>query len=648
MQNSISPTRFSGSLLGCALGQAVGASLGIQRHGSSAFASVTGFNPLPPAMPSIEEIDYQILWADVVSKGGRPGSGALLCAAYKQNPLTGEDASAFALYNMRRGLTSPASGSCENPYFESFAPAGRSPIWACLSPGDSAEAARLAGIAAMVDHGGEAVFAAMFSAACLSAAFVAPSVPKSIGTAMKMIPFDSATANCVRAAITAVQSGLAGEEAKLRIDNAAGTCDTGYGPLNVGYFVLSLLLGNGDFGQTILAAASFGGATRQTAGLAGAFVGILRGDEAISDEWRAVIGDKLTSGWSKPSFKLPKTAGDWAKLMEALAMRLPRDGAPTVVAEPPAPPIAEPVEGAADPEPAPPAPDPLAALQDNSLCQPFWSLTPYSQVLEQANLRVTFESLDPPFVRPGRSNRLRVLVENIGKKELGVEPAITGPEGWALAARPQSAKLWPGATYEFAAVVQCPPDANPGDASLLNLKLGTNEFNAALLKRRGWVSVGPFRNDEGMGYEKYHKPEDVYRRDEVFMLRSGIPGKWTPVYFDGPWMPIEDAFNSSAGVIYYRTILESGEARKVRIVAATDHALIIWVNRQKMLWYREPSVAFPRPRRPYVVEGTLVAGANELMLKVVRGNEPIRGLWFYVLGEDGQIPEDIRFDETKA
>lgn len=502
----------------------------------------------------------------------------------------------------------------------------------------------MAGMAASVDHCGEAIWAAMFVAACTSAAFCSPSAPKLIGVGLKMIPFDSLCANCVRAAVSAVQAGASPSEAKARIEAAAGTADFAYAPTNVGSLVYALLGGGGDFGKCICLAASLGGAARGVCAATGAILGVL--GAPISQEWSAPIAEGLVSGGQDAAFPVPTTFAEWADRLASL--RIADESVHVVDTLPEAPAPAEPVAEGEEPPPPPPPHDPVELMGDNSACAALWTQSPTAQIVESKGLRVVFEFQEPPYVRPGHSNRLRIGIQNTSEKDLSVEPRLSAPDGWSVAFRPQPALLRPGTTYDLAAVVQCPLGLLPQDVNRLVLTCGECQASVVLLRRRGWLTVGPFRNDEGTGFEKSHRPEDVWSRDEVFMLRSNVPGKWKEVAFDGPWMPIGPDFNDMAGVVYYRTMLYSETPRTVRLVAATDDGVIVWVNRKKLFWYHDHHFAIPRAQKPYVAEVELHGGNNELMLKVVRCLQPIRGLWFYVLGEDGLIPQDLRFDATTA
>jgi ADP-ribosylglycohydrolase len=653
---------------------AVGGLLGGQRPPGSPYEQLSRYSPQPPAMRALPELDLQFMWADVLARSGRPNSPHALGAAYKRSPRTYEDAAAFAHNNLQRGFVPPSSGAAGNPLCESFAPAARTQIWACVSPGDPAEAARLAAHASVVDHGGEAVFAAMFIAACQASAFVVASIPKIIAIGLKMIPFDCKVANCVRAAVNAFQSDGTGDQARTRIERAAGPCDYAYAPLNAGFFVYALLAGGREFGGTIAAAASMGGSAREVTGAAGSLIGVLEGADAISDEWRMPVGDTLIHGWDSPRFEVPESFSAWSRTVEGLARRLEREDAPSRFGEePPGETLAGEGVGEAQPEggtegqegdaETPPegeqpeetggeevgaAADPYEPLYENARCEPCWSLAPHSQIFEEGEFRVTFQWQEPPFVGAVRSNRLRVLIENLGTEDVAIEPTIAAPKDWVIAFRTEPALLRPGSVYEQCAVIRCPTDVRAEQTSRVVLSFAGHEVSGVLLRPRGWLTVGPFRNDEGTGFDKHHKAEDIYDREHVFTTRSGLIAQWHPVYFEGPEMPVEGAFMAGPGVQYYRTILTSDQERKVRLVAATDDGVVVWVNRRRLLWYHHHHTAQPRARHPYAVQADVVAGDNELLLKVVRCKEPIRGLWFYVLAEDSSIPTDMVFDEARA
>ncbi|GMV35551.1 MAG: hypothetical protein AMXMBFR61_00590 [Fimbriimonadales bacterium] len=641
----------SKSRLGFLYGAAAGGTLGAQRAGGGAYLPVRGFNPIPPAMRPLPALDLQLTWLSLLADHGRPNSPHPFCTRYRDTANTRASAGAFAYRNLEMGLTAPASGFVGNALAQGFGAAASGAMFGCLCPGDPAETARLAGLAATVDHAREGVLCAMFVAAACSTLFATKRLSEAVGIALKMVPAESNTAACVRAGVNAaLEAPAAPAEARKRIQQAAREPSHAFGPLNVGFFVYSLLAGRGSFGESVCLAASLGGDSAPLGVAVGGAMGILVGADGISDEWKGPLGDRLlsTADIRRPEDAVPFEA--LAQRMGEVAERIAREGAPATVGEVPAlAPAPTPEAEVTGDETAPQSepPDPLLPMKDSALCRPLWSLNPNSQIVECCGLRVTFDFQEPPVVYPGRSNKARITVENLGDRDVSAEPSVTAPNDWTLACRPQPALLRPGSAYEFCVVAQS-PSGHPPERGRLALRIGDCSFEAALLRPNGWMVVGPFPNPEGTAFDKHYRAEDVYGRDEVFMLRSNLPGKWQPRWVEGPWVPLAEDFGDSPGVVYLRTIVVSAEARPVRIIAATDDGLVLWVNREKKLWYHDHHEAVPLPKPPYITSAELRRGDNELMLKVLRCLHPCRGVWVYLVDDRGSAPADLVFDETRA
>lgn len=648
----IPSSEAASSRLGFLIGSAAGGTLAGQRTGDSrGYVPVRGFNPIPPAMRPLAPLDLQLVWLSVLAGRGRPNSPHPFCTEYRATSATRASATVFAHRNLEMGLTAPASGSVGNALAEGFGAAASGALFGCLCPGDPAESARLAGLAATVDHAREGVLSAMFVAAACSVLFATKRLSDAMGIALKMIPAESNTAACARAGINAaLEAPAAPAEARKRIQAASKQPWHVFGPLNMGLFVYSLLAGNGSFGASVCLAASLGADSVALGVAVGGAMGILVGYDGIGEEWRRPLGDRLITA---TKVRVPGEAPTFEAVAEqlgAVATQIAREGAPAIVGEAPAEETsnlaaAESTADESSPEPEPA--DPLALMKESTLCRGLWSLNPNAQVVECCGLRVTFDFQEPPLVYPGRSNKARITVENLGDRDISAEPSVSAPDDWTLACRPQPALLRPGSAYEFCVVAQSPPGHSP-HAGQLSVRIGDCSFDAALLRPNGWMVVGPFPNPEGTGFDKHYRAEDVYGREEVFMLRSNLPGKWQPRWVEGPWIPLDDDFGDSPGVVYLRTVVVSGEARQVRVVAATDDGLVLWVNREKKLWYHDHHEAMPSAQPPYVASAELRRGENELMLKVLRCLHPCRGVWVYFLDDGGRMPADLAFDETRA
>jgi ADP-ribosylglycohydrolase len=199
---------------------------------------------------------------------------------------------------MKRGLFPCLSGDYENPWKDSNGAWIRTEIWACLAPGCPEIAARYAMEDAVVDHGaGEGTYAAVFVAAMQSAAFVIPDLRRAIAIGLDLIPEDCRTAMTVRTVLECYDTGVSPVDCRNRV--LAMNADIGDGwfqaPSNVGYSVLGMIYGEGDFKKSMLLAINCGDDTDCTAATLGATMGILGGRAALPDDWCEYLGDGIVT-----------------------------------------------------------------------------------------------------------------------------------------------------------------------------------------------------------------------------------------------------------------------------------------------------------------------------------------------------------------
>ena len=79
-------------------------------------------------------------------------------------------------------------------------------------------------------------------------------------------------------------------------------------PANVGYVILGLLYGVGDFKKSLLTAVNCGDDTDCTAATIGSLLGILKGTEGLPNDWCEHVGDKIVTVSIEGSYTfIPKT-----------------------------------------------------------------------------------------------------------------------------------------------------------------------------------------------------------------------------------------------------------------------------------------------------------------------------------------------------
>ena len=204
-----------------------------------------------------------------------------------------------AYLNLFNGIPAPRSGSiAQNGKTMAEQIGGQIFIdaWGLVAPGDPDLAARLAGRAASVTHGGNGVYGGIFVAVCISYAFVEKDIPSIIKKGLSYLPPDCEYARAVRA----VMDFHAGHPEDWRAcyrfikdnfgyDRYPGNCHI---IPNISVMILGLLYGDGDFSKTLCITDMCGWDTDCNVGNVATIIGVRNGPEGIPyDKWRKPVDD---------------------------------------------------------------------------------------------------------------------------------------------------------------------------------------------------------------------------------------------------------------------------------------------------------------------------------------------------------------------
>lgn len=282
----------------CWIGKNIGGTIGGPYEGKKEYLDITGFTsdkgePLPN-----DDLDLQLVWLAALEEVGPSGVNANALATYWQAyipPYWNEYG--ISKSNMTGGINPPLSGEYNNEKWRQSNGAWiRSEIWACLAPGYPEIARRYAYYDACVDHGmGEGTVAEQFTATLESLAFFSTDIRDIINKALAAIPADSRVAKAVNLVIDGYDSGKSPRDVREELVKQSEDIGWFQAPANVGYVILGLLYGEGDFKKSLLQAVNCGDDTDCTAGTVGAVLGIMYGTKGIPADWSEYIGDRIVT-----------------------------------------------------------------------------------------------------------------------------------------------------------------------------------------------------------------------------------------------------------------------------------------------------------------------------------------------------------------
>ena len=425
---SINRSVYRDKVYACWMGKNVGGTMGTPFENKPGPLSVTGYTtPKGEPLPN-DDLDLQLVWLRAMEEVGPTLLDANHLAWYWTRYIYPDwNEYGISKNNLKMGFLPPMSGELGNKAWRNSNGAWiRSEIWACLAPGCPDIAVKYAVMDACVDHGlAEGTVAEIFTAALESVAFVETNIRAAIERALTYIPADSRVATTIRLVMEKYDSGAMWSETREAVVEFNADWGAFQAPGNLGYVVMGLLYGEGDFLQSLLHAINCGDDTDCTAATVGAFLGILNGTAGIPTDLAEYIGDRILT------MSIDRSA-DWAKIFPEsctdLSERVIRL-MPTVMQ---AHRIALSfVDGEGDsrlyPGDVPAAP--LVPHYRSSI-QEFMAQPPYSFSVGDHGIIALVHYGDEPYIQPGGRLTVTVELRNPQYDAQWLEVQVHVPEGW--------------------------------------------------------------------------------------------------------------------------------------------------------------------------------------------------------------------------
>ncbi len=302
-------------ILGGLLGKAVGGTLGQIYEGVRGPLNLTYYDPVPTEMIPNDDLDLQVMWMDKIA---REWNGVLKSEKFGKAWVDSMhfccDEYAIATRNLQIGIMPPASGRYDNSFKNGLGAAIRSELWAFLAPNNPDLAAKYAVYDAQVDHTGDGVYAEVFWAALESMAFEESDIRVLINKALNYIPDGSELKQAIKDTI--VWSDEIGDMMKVRrqILLKYGSANFTDIIMNVPFMIAALLLGKGNFSDTICMAVNCGRDADCTTATVGAVLGIINPD-GIEEKWLKPIGRALVINKEITGVQHPDTLDGFVDLI---------------------------------------------------------------------------------------------------------------------------------------------------------------------------------------------------------------------------------------------------------------------------------------------------------------------------------------------
>jgi ADP-ribosylglycohydrolase len=429
----INRAEFRDKMHACWMGKSIGGTLGAPFEGRQELLDVTGYThatgePLPN-----DDLDLQLIWLRAVQERGPRAITNQLLGEYWLSYIPPHwNEYGVCKANMRAGLLPPLCGEYENARWKHSNGAWiRSEIWACLAPGCPDLAIRYAYADASVDHGGgEGTYAALFTAALESAAFVISDREELLRIALAKIPADCRVARGIALVREAYAQGMSWQDARNRV--VADSAELGWfqAPANVAFVFIGWLYGAGDFGQSLLIAVNCGDDTDCTGATLGSLLGILHGKDGIPQEWIEPIGERIVtiavdrgSAWGLPS--------TLSELTEQVLAQTPASLASTRTA------TTWPTEVSLTDGPTALDDNDIAWLRNPDAARAIWAKSSFAVECDFIHTLVILDYQREPKVQAGVPFSLTVTLVNQTPSCQHAEIAWRLPAGWQILPSPQ-------------------------------------------------------------------------------------------------------------------------------------------------------------------------------------------------------------------
>ena len=422
---------YRDKLYACWLGKNIGGTLGAPYEGTTKTLDVKGYKTKPGEPTPNDDLDLQLLWLYVLECEGARNLNQNMLAEYWIDWIPPNwNEYGIAKANLRVGLLPPLSGEVENERWQTSNGAWiRSEIWAAMAPFFSDIAMKYAAMDAMVDHGiGEGTYAEMFTAALQSAAYYESKIRKLLEIALAKIPSDCRIAKAVRLVIECYERGEDYLEVREKLVQQSRDIGMFQAPANIGFVVIGLLYGEGDFKKSLIYTVNCGDDTDCTGATVGATLGIIGGTKIIPEDWREYVGDRIVMVAlnGQGTYHLPQSCTELTDRIIAVMPSLLKENDVSVEL------VDEDTE----------LDEGIFERYNRKTADEIIDMGKYSyEILNYAALTARVELLDSPRIAPFEKRRVRIELKNRynNAKRLELTPYL--PEGWKMTLSQKSVML---------------------------------------------------------------------------------------------------------------------------------------------------------------------------------------------------------------
>jgi len=297
MKHNIEYGEYKNKVFAAWMGKSIGGTIGARMENHKTIMNLAKEDLWPEKIMPNDDMDIQIVWLEALQERGIWLESDDLADFWQDRCWYNFCEYGVFLNNYQRGIHPPLSGTWNNKFFyESEGCPIRSEIWGLICPGNPSLAANYARKDAQLDHGGASVLCEMFLAAADAAAFFSDDIDQILDIGLSVLPPDSVVHRMVWETRAICASHPVFKDAWRLIVRRFGDRDASKAIMNQAIVVMALILGRGDFAETMRLAVNSGWDTDCTAATAGALLGIMHGIKTFPKEWLEKMGNNLACG----------------------------------------------------------------------------------------------------------------------------------------------------------------------------------------------------------------------------------------------------------------------------------------------------------------------------------------------------------------
>lgn len=606
-------------------GAVVGGAYGAHRPGILEYDQNFRLTPYAATMEPSETLDSWFAIAELIKENVSPG---LLFEIRHDQWQSNLIENQFGQSNFQTGFRAPISGAIANPLANGSSALARTLIYGLVSEPDYA--IRAAYFDAGTDHSDDGRNCAV------SLAFAAQSkgVTDFVRMLLKILDRSPHLKEMISQIVGLVFADTPPAVIVQRIPGIAGAADCKGASISLAIIVFSVLAGQGKFSSSLEHCLRCGGASETNALIVG----------ALTAQWASECPKDFFQNLGSryvPTASLhmvpPK---DLVDFLTAYSWVAPEPKAEAPMEMPEALPVTETdelppslpeVESTVEPSPSAEVPEfhPIQSLPALGNSMSYF-------VMDGCSL--TIEYLETPILFAGatKSHTLR-FGDSEGKAVL--DPKIHASSDWNISHKFSPFHLSPEQKVTLPLVLQ--PEGNL--KNLPQLSVAGRTIPIAYLRPEQWYQCGILPNHDGLGYEKAYKCEDILNTTEVFAGRGDSGVRWQHREFGGLQFDPEPLFGNVPGVLYLWTMAEFILEGEYQFIASGSSGLVVKVNRNPVVkFYQSNAAPIPRPEGLFLGKAH-VAGPVQIMLKIIRGNEPLAPITFYMVGPNGKLARPNRY-----